>query len=80
MPPSASHAVPASVFVEHYSKQDTPRCGLQLCRIVCSVEFGPTFESNKYDSKSAELAQLAERTTLNRVAEGSIPSFGVRLL
>jgi hypothetical protein len=26
--------------------------------------------------KSAELAQLAERTTLNRVVEGSIPSFG----
>ncbi|VEU34950.1 unnamed protein product [Pseudo-nitzschia multistriata] len=25
----------------------------------------------------AELAQLAERTTLNRVVEGSIPSFGV---
>ena len=26
---------------------------------------------------TAELAQLAERTTLNRVVEGSIPSFGV---
>ena len=25
----------------------------------------------------AELAQLVERTTLNRVVEGSIPSFGV---
>ena len=28
----------------------------------------------------AELAQLVERTTLNRVVEGSIPSFGVLLL
>ena len=27
--------------------------------------------------RQAELAQLAERTTLNRVVEGSIPSFGV---
>ena len=28
----------------------------------------------------AELAQLVERTTLNRVVEGSIPSFGVCFL
>ena len=28
-------------------------------------------------TRSAELAQLVERTTLNRVVEGSIPSFGV---
>ena len=28
----------------------------------------------------AELAQSAERTTLNRVVEGSIPSFGVATL
>lgn len=29
------------------------------------------------NNKKAELAQLVERTTLNRVVEGSIPSFGV---
>ena len=27
---------------------------------------------------NAELAQLVERTTLNRVVEGSIPSFGAK--
>ena len=35
------------------------------------------FPSSEVDmSKTAELAQLVERTTLNRVVEGSIPSFG----
>ena len=38
--------------------------------------FGLTRVSSYQHSKTAELAQLAERTTLNRVVEGSIPSFG----
>ena len=37
---------------------------------------GETFQH----TNQAELAQSVERTTLNRVVEGSIPSFGVAFL
>lgn len=36
----------------------------------------PNFGILSRNRISAELAQLVERTTLNRVVEGSIPSFG----